>query len=253
MQDSASPTPTPPMLAKAPSLANLDAMILAGGLGTRLSQVVTDRPKVMVEINGHPFLEYLFHQLLKVGVSRAILCTGYKANQIESHFGTKYKDLQIIYSEESAPLGTAGALRFGLAHTSSENLLILNGDTFCLADLTSFYSWHLSKNSRASIYLTKVSDTGRYGRVELSEEGRILKFSEKQTSGGAGYINGGIYLLSRSLLSTIPEGKQVSIEKEIFPKLIGDAFWGYKSKSNIFIDIGTPESLVEAKNVLPPI
>jgi len=227
-------------------LATVTAVILAGGLGTRLRSVVTDRPKVLIEIRGRPFLAYLFDQLTTVGVRNVVLCTGYLGDEVKAMFGSSYGGLRLVYSQESSPLGTAGALRLALPLLNSDPVLVMNGDSFCWADLSAFWTWHCAKGVGASLLLTKVSDTNRDGRVTIKPNGRVKSFMEKGEASGPGWINGGIYLIKQDLVRAIPLGRTVSIEKEMFPVWIHQGLYGYKSECR-FIDIGTPESYALAE------
>ena len=227
-------------------LTNVTAAILGGGLGTRLRSVVPDRPKVIAEINNKPFLAYLLEQLANAGVKKVVICIGYLGEQIKTTFGDSYNSLELIYSQEQSQLGTAGALRLALPLLESDSVLVLNGDSYCDTNLNDFWSRHLTKEAEASLLLTQVSDTKRYGRVEVKEEGQLLSFAEKVESSGPGWINAGIYLFKRHLLQKIPENKPVSLERELFPKWLGSSFYGYCSPSARFLDIGTPESYSSA-------
>lgn len=230
----------------ASSLTEVTAVILAGGLGTRLRSVVTDRPKVLAEIHGRPFLAYLLDQVAAAGVTQAVLSTGYLGEQIQATFGPVYRTVRLHYSLETEPLGTAGALGLALPLLQAETVLVMNGDSFCQADLSAFWAWHSAKEAAASLLLTQVPDTSRYGKVETTPDGQVLSFVEKGTSTGPGWISAGIYLLKRDLLATIPPSRAVSIEKEVFPAWVGHGLYGYQSQGQ-FLDIGTPESYAQAE------
>jgi len=229
------------------SLADATALILSGGLGTRLRSIVPDRPKVLAPVAGRPYLAHLLDKLVETGLRRVVLCTGYRADQVRAEFGARYRGLGLLYSEESQPLGTAGALRLALAHVDSRTLLVLNGDSYCAADLHTFWRFHHRQPSEqaASLLLTEVADTRRYGRVSVDAAGRITRFLEKSQASGRGLINAGIYLLDRALVESIPTGRAVSLERDLFPTLIGSGVYGFAS-SSAFIDIGTAESYAAA-------
>lgn len=222
-------------------LSSITGVILAGGLGTRLRTVVNDRPKVLAPVLGRPFLAFLLDQLVDAGIRQAVLCTGYKAEQIEVAFGKEYRGLKIACSCESEPLGTAGALRLALPQVSAPLILTMNGDSYCAADLPDFTTWHRKQQFAGSLVLTHVSDTSRYGRVLTNADGRVLSFEEKREGSGPGWINAGIYLLERALLEEIPSGRAVSLEREMFPNWISRSLGGY-ARECPFLDIGTPES-----------
>lgn len=225
---------------------NIDVAILAGGLGTRLRPLVDGRPKVMVEINDRPFLEYILDQIEFWGGRRVVLCTGYLGNQILSKLGNIYRSVQLIYSEEKSPMGTGGALRLASHLFHSESVLVINGDSYCKANLIPFLEWHLLRNAMATLLLVESRDTRRYGKVKVDGNGIILRFEEKTESEGSGWINAGIYLFRQDFINEIPSERPVSLEREIFPSWIGQGLYGYKSDAQ-FIDIGTPESYRAAK------
>jgi len=221
---------------------------LAGGLGTRLASAVVDRPKVLAEVSGRPFLEYLLDQLRSAQFRNVILCTGHLGKQIEKAFGKRYKSLDLQYSREHAPLGTAGALRYALPLLKSETILVMNGDTYCEVDFEKFLHFHRSNKSKASIALSRVADIRHYGEVRIGTDGNILGFSEKIAVAGSGYVNAGIYLINRNMIEKIPPGENLSIEKDIFPEWVGKGFYGYKTTKS-FIDIGTPERYAYAQKI----
>ncbi len=228
-------------------IINITALILAGGLGTRLRSVVADRPKVLAQIHGQPYLAYLLHQLATAGIQNVILCTGYKGEQIQAAFGEQYQGLNLIYSQETTPLGTAGAIRLALPLTQSDIILGMNGDSFCQIDFADFLAWHHRQNCLGSIVLSQVSDVSRYGQVQLNNRDQIKEFIEKGVSQGTGWINTGVYLLSQHLLQSIPPNQTVSIEKEMFPNWAKQGVLsGYQNQGN-FLDIGTPDSYAQAE------
>lgn len=222
---------------------DVTTVILAGGLGTRLGSLIKNKPKVLVKIKDHPFLEYLLHQLDQAGLKKVVLCTGYLGDQIEKTFGQRYKNLHLYYSRELTPLGTAGSLRYSLHHISSKTVLAMNGDSFCDVDFKKFWQFHVSKKTKASLVLAKISDAKQSGNVKLRRNDSVVQFQEK-TRKGPGLVNAGIYLIDKTLIKEIPEGK-LSLEMDIFPTWIGRGFYGYGVDS--FIDIGTPESLQRAQ------
>jgi D,D-heptose 1,7-bisphosphate phosphatase len=222
----------------------ITAAILAGGLGSRLRSVLMDRPKALAPVAGKPFLTLLFKQLGAAGIRKVVLCTGYLAEQIKSTFGEQYGSLRIHYSQETQPLGTAGSLRLALPLLDSDPVLVLNGDSYSSVDLTLFLEWHTQKKAVGSVLLAHSPDVLRFGCVTCLPGGQILQFSEKGTT-GAGWINAGVYVLSRRLLLAIPAGRQVSLEYEVFPSWVGQGLFGY-SEGKDFLDIGTPENYAKA-------
>lgn len=228
---------------------HLTTVILAGGLGTRLRTVVDDRPKVLAEINGRPFLAYLLDMVASFGISEVVMCTGYLGDRICSTFGSQYRGLHLTYSQESEPLGTAGALRLALPWIKSDTILVMNGDSYCRADLIAFWDWHRAKRADASILLTRVLRTERYGRVKVDEDSRVMSFEEKGDRTGPGWINAGIYLINRGLLQAIPENRKMSLEQEMFPAWIVSGLYGYQFECR-FLDIGIPEDYAKAEQFI---
>jgi len=222
------------------------AMILAGGVGSRLRSVVSDRPKVLAAIHGRPFLTYLLDVLEDAGLRQVVLCTGYMAESVEAALGATYGAMRLVYSRETTPLGTGGAIRSALDMVEAASVLIMNGDSFCEADLPAMADIHRQRQANATIVLTEVPDTGRFGRVRIDDTGRLLEFEEKGLHAGPGWINAGIYLVQRQLLESIPAGRAVSLERDAFPRWIGQGIFGYPVQGR-FLDIGTPESFAAAE------
>ncbi|MBO4588559.1 MAG: nucleotidyltransferase family protein [Bacteroidales bacterium] len=224
----------------------LEAIVLAGGFGTRLRSVVSDVPKPMAPVAGRPFLCHLLDALKKEGYSHVVLATGYLHEKVEDYFGNEYNGLKIDYAVEHEPLGTGGAIVNGLQHCESDKVTVLNGDTLFLIDHQSLISVCNEKETPLTIALRHVEDSGRYGSVETDEDGRITAFVEKNDKGEAGYINGGIYRLDRHLLDSFPLGQQFSFEKEVLQKEYRvRPFYGVRFQS-YFIDIGIPEDYEKA-------
>lgn len=230
-------------------IGEVTAVILAGGLGTRLRAAVSDRPKVLADVAGQPFLERIFEQLRGFGVRKVVVCTGYMAEQIEHLYQASFKDLSITYSREHSLLGTAGAVRFALEHITTDRALVLNGDSYCDFNYATFKSFHDAKDAEASLLLTYVEDCSRYGSVVIDENGKVGSFIEKSGASGAGFINAGVYLMERSLIKEIPPGRILSLEKDIFPQWIGRKFYGHATNTPMFIDIGTPQSFEQAQSL----
>ena len=224
----------------------MKALILAGGLGTRLRSLVSDRPKPMAEIDGKPFLGYQIEQLRAQGFHDLVLCVGHRAEQVEAYFGGGHCwDVKIAYSVETELLGTAGAIK------TAEDLiegkfLVLNGDSYLDVDLRSLVASHRvhrthDPHALATIAALAVEDAGAYGTLELDSDGHIRRFREKDAT-GPGCINAGVYVLEPGLLDLIPTGRRVSIEKETFPLVLdrGYHLFGHPVEG-FFVDIGTPE------------
>lgn len=223
-----------------------EAVILAGGFGTRLSHVVSDVPKPMAPVYGRPFLCYLLDRLADAGIQRVVLATGYMHEVIETYFGTGYQGLEIIYSNEDQPLFTGGAIRQAAEKIQSEDFVVLNGDTLFDIDFQQLYDFHTSHDAHLSIALRRVEDTGRYGAVTC-ENDRIVAFHEKTESQGAGDINGGIYAIKRTWLLNQNLPTKFSFEKELMQPFAGDSHFYGLSFNDYFIDIGVPEDYFRAQ------
>lgn len=240
---------------------NIDVVLLCGGLGTRISEVLKDRPKAMADFGGEPFLNKLLDFFSKKGFKRHILCVGHMADFIKNYYKENGRGLNILFSEEEELLGTGGAVKNAESLIKSETFFVANGDGFCNVDLDSFLDFHLSKKERlASMVLTRPGDRKDAGNVMLDEGGlRIKSFQEKQEiKESKKYISAGIYLFDKKVLSLIPPGEKFSLEYSLFPNLINKGFYGFVAESEIF-DIGTPERLKKArayfnaqKNYEPP-
>lgn len=227
----------------------MTAFILAGGLGTRLRPVLQDRPKVLAEVAGRPFLTFLLDQLVEAGVKDCVLGIGYLAEQVKAALGGSYRTITIRYSQEEKPLGTGGAIRHALPLLDAEIILAMNGDSYCDADLVEFQRHHLASGAKASLLLVPMVDCRRFGSVELKPDGQVSAFREKDADSGPGWINAGVYLIERALIETIPRDRAVSIEREVFPEWIGRGLYGAKLGRSL-LDIGTPESLAAAEAFL---
>jgi NDP-sugar pyrophosphorylase family protein len=225
----------------------MTGIILAGGLGTRLRSVVSDRPKVLARVCNRPFITFLFDQLLAACIKEVILCTGFKADEVQQEFGNCYQSLSIVHSAEPQPLGTGGAVRHALPLIKSDTVLIMNGDSFVNINLTVYMEWFLQCDRQASLLLVNVPDTRRYGKVIADKDGLIMAFEEKSLSAGPGWINAGIYIIKKNLLRSIPAAMPYSLERQFFPELTTNKIFGFYAYDN-FIDIGTPESYGRAQS-----
>ena len=218
-------------------------MILAGGLGTRLRPVISNYPKVLVEVNGRPFLSFLFDQLLEAGFKKVILCTGYMAGQVQQTFGEHYYDLKLVHSPEFVPLGTGGALRnaFPLLKKCPDHVLVMNGDSYIQVKVGKFIDWHFEQKADASMVLSRVENTARYGSVEMDNNSRILDFREKNSGASAGWVNAGVYIFEKTQVERLSPATPISLENDFLPTLLGGEVLGFKC-DGAFIDIGTPSS-----------
>ncbi len=231
------------------TLADVSAVLLVGGMGTRLRSVVSSRPKPMASIGGTPFLGLLVRELERQGVRHLVMCTGYMANQIEDEFGDGNRwGLEISYSRELQPLGTGGALKLAQASLQrAANILVMNGDSFLEVDFTRLVQFHREHRGLASIAVREVPDTGRYGTVVTTSEGRLIGFEEKAHTSRRGLINAGIYVFGQAIFDYIPEG-HASLERQVFPQIL-DAGVHALLHRGLFIDIGTPEDYARAQSL----
>ncbi|TND01829.1 MAG: D-glycero-alpha-D-manno-heptose 1-phosphate guanylyltransferase [Bacteroidetes bacterium] len=228
-----------------------EAVILAGGFGTRLRDVVNDLPKPMAPVCGKPFLEYLFRYLQHQGVRRVVLSVGYLHEKIENHFGKRFGEIEIDYFVEKEPLGTGGGIRAGLTKCKSEQVLVLNGDTFFDIPLSRLESVQSHECRVATIALHKVQDASRYGTVEIKEGTPLIAgFREKDsTKKGESYINAGVYIIERQkFLAMTPENTAFSLETDFFiPSLEkSPVCYAVFNDNPYFIDIGIPSDYQKA-------
>ncbi len=220
----------------------MTGVILAGGLGTRLSTVLPGTAKPLAPIEGQPFLLFLFEQLTRAGVSPLILCTGHLASQVHDAAGANYGSTPVLYSEEHEPLGTAGALRLAWrSFPDTAPWLATNGDSYLDLDLQNMMDSHRNSGARATIAAVRVEDGRRYGIMEWTDNGRITAFGEKTDQPGPRWINGGVYILERGFLDGLAGEGPLSLEKDVFPAWISRGIHAFPSTAR-FIDIGTPES-----------
>lgn len=227
------------------------AIVLAGGFGTRLREVVKDVPKPMASVENRPFLEYILDYLSSYGIKNVLLSVGYLHDVIENHFQSHYKNLSVFYYVEESPLGTGGAVKAGIDALrtygiATENVIIVNGDTFFDVDLHQLTQFHHDNNSDFTLGLRSMDHFDRFGTVEITENGKIIGFREKQYQ-EHGLINGGVYVAQGSVFERLSLQGQFSLEKDFLEKFYdtcnfyGTAFNGY------FIDIGIPEEYARAQ------
>ncbi len=227
------------------SLHDISAAILAGGMGTRLRSVVSDRPKVLAPVAGRPFLAHLLDQLADAGLRDVTLLTGFAAEMIPAAFGDSFREMRLRYSPEPEPLGTGGALRNAMQFLAGDKILLLNGDSYCDVNLTALVEQHSRSQASATLSLAEVPDGSRFGRVQRAVDNRIERFEEKGGTAEPGWINAGVYLIQREVVEAIPPGRAVSLERDVFPEWVARGrVFGFPAGR--FIDIGTPESFAEA-------
>lgn len=225
-----------------------EAIILAGGFGTRLQAVVSDVPKPMAPINNEPFLNYVFDYLLHYKIEHVVLSTGYLADKISDYYKNEYRGIKISYTKEETPLGTGGGIRLAMTKCYTSDVLVLNGDSFFDVNITDHFNNHISKQADCSLALRKVFNASRYGTILLGIVNAIETFKEKDNIEQTGLINGGVYILNRKLyLSKTNEAVPFSIEKDFYESRINELhIFGFEY-DGYFIDIGIPEDYNKAQ------
>ncbi len=225
----------------------MEAVVLAGGFGTRLRTVVPDVPKPMAPVAGKPFLEILLRGLSRQGVSRVILSLGHKAEMITGHFGAQFAGIELIYSVEAEPLGTGGAVRKALTFCQGDHALVMNGDTYLDIEIAALESaWQ--RMHQPLMVAQEAQDASRYGRLEL-EDGRVMRFGEKAAS-EPGLINVGCYLFPKQILDDFPMGQPFSLETDFLSHAVSLMPFGAFITRGRFIDIGVPKDYIRAQKVL---
>ena len=230
----------------------MEAIILSGGFGKRLQGVVKNVPKPMADINGRPFLSYLFDYLSDKDVNKVLLSVGYKYEVIKNYFGLKYGNLDIEYIIENEPLGTGGALRESLKKASGNNVIVLNGDTFFNIDLKKMVDFHFTHNSIITIAVKPMYNFDRYGTV-IFKGSRIAGFEEK-TFKEFGYINGGVYMVSKKISEYLKGyNNSFSFEVDFLQRNMNKLKISAFICDDYFIDIGIPEDYERAQKELSQI
>ncbi len=226
---------------------DIPAILLVGGMGTRLQTVLSSKPKPLAPVGDIPFLQLLVMQLRSQGIRRMIMCTGHLAEQIEQAFGDGHQwGVEIGYSKEPQPLGTAGAVKFAERCLKRDSeFLVVNGDSFLELEIREFVRFHHERGGFISMAVRRVPDAARYGTVHLDAFNRVVGFSEKTGKSEPGIINAGVYVFNRAVLQRIPQGP-ASLEKDLFPDLVQQGMYALE-QHGIFIDIGTPEDYARAK------
>jgi len=226
-----------------------EAIILAGGLGTRLRSVVADLPKCMAPVAGKPFLYFVIEHLLKQGIDRFIFSVGYKSEMIIDYVNAQYPDLDKQFSIEAEPLGTGGAVKLACSVASEDNVLVLNGDTLFKIDVECLSAFHSSNSADCSLCLKPMNDFNRYGVVELNEDASIVSFREKQQY-DFGLINGGVYALNVESFTKEDLPQKFSFEKEYLEVFFDKRKMYGLLQDEYFIDIGIPEDFERAQQEL---
>src|SRR3954471_12072742 len=220
----------------------MQALILAGGQGTRLRPLTLALPKPVVPLAGRPFISFMLDWLRGHGVSDVVLSCGFLSDAVHAALGDEYRGMRLDYLIENEPLGTAGPIR--LAHDQGlleDRFLVLNGDCLCDIDLTAQMAQHELTAARATIALVEVDDTASFGVVPTARDNRVEAFLEKSPGPApTNRINAGAYMLDHTVVGLIDRGRAVSIEREVFPELVGRGLFGYMADA-YWMDVGTPE------------
>jgi D-glycero-alpha-D-manno-heptose 1-phosphate guanylyltransferase len=226
----------------------IEVIILAGGLGTRLKEIVKDIPKPMATVGNRPFLWYIFNWLKKYQVSKVVVSAGSGSDKIVDYLGKEFQGIPVFYAIEKFQLGTGGAVRYALPLTNGRNILILNGDTYFPIDLNLFCLFHITNLNKISLALKPMKDFSRYGSVDCLDN-QINRFNEKKYC-HEGFINGGIYLLDRTYIQSKDLPEVFSFEKEILENEAGSGNLKCMVFDTPFIDIGIPEDYYRAESIL---
>jgi D-glycero-alpha-D-manno-heptose 1-phosphate guanylyltransferase len=228
-----------------------DLILLTGGLGTRLREVIGENQKVIANVDGVPFLLLLLQYVYKQGFRRVVLALGYHADhviQIIEHSNLP-KDLEVIFSVETARLGTAGAIRLASQYIKSKTVFIQNGDSFCDIDYQKMLEHHNAKDADVTVAVSQANDRKDVGMIQLDQFSNIISFSEKDNLIDGLYESSGIYIMNQSAINVIPLNEEFSIEEDFFAKKVFKKFIGYVSMSKA-LDIGTKERFTQAQTAL---
>ena len=227
----------------------MQAIILAGGLGSRLGILVKNTPKPFLKVNNNPFVLKIVERLIQQGIKKIVFCLNYKPQKIVNFFGDGSKwGIKISYIIEKKPMGTAGAIRGAYSKISELNVIVLNGDSFCYFDVPELLTQHKLNNADVTISVLRTDKPERYGLILFKKNLKINKFIEKpkNTKNKISYINSGVYIMRKKIIKKIDHSKPLSLEKDFFPKNLSMNIQAYILKNKNFIDIGTPRSLKKA-------
>jgi len=225
----------------------MEAIVLAGGLGTRLRSIVNGMPKPMAPVHGRPFLALVLDQLVDAGFKTVILAVGYRHEVIRAHFGDSFRGLALRYSVESEPLGTGGAMRLACLHADAPEVFVLNGDTYLELNFRSMLDAHVRASASFSMAVCHVPDVDRYGALEL-DDGLVRAFCEKGRS-GPGWINGGTYILGPELRARLRPKGAFSFEHDVLEQEIGLIRPLAFRASGRFIDLGVPQDYLRVQQM----
>lgn len=224
----------------------MKAVVLAGGLGSRLRHITDRVPKPMAPVAGVPFLEYILDHLVACGAAEIVLAVSYKWEQIRDHFGTQFKGVPLRYSIEAAPLGTGGGMRLAAEYLDAEDVVVLNGDTLFPVDLQGMVKQHRESKAQLTMAVKQVDDAQRFGRLRVDDSGTIDAFLEKRNC-GPGLINGGVYVINKALFGLTRPGASFSFEKDLLEPRVAEIRPRAFLSDAYFIDIGIPEDYERAQ------
>lgn len=228
----------------------MEVVILAGGIGSRLRSVVSEVPKCMAEVNGKPFLHYLFQYLMPFNPERVILSLGYKHEIVEHWIASLILPFEVVNRVESSPLGTGGAIKDALSAVKGKDAIVLNGDTFFEVDLSDFLHFHQKKQGvEVSLALKPMRDFDRYGSVTIDPTTHIISGFEEKKLCEEGLINGGVYAINKQTLASFPE--KFSMENDYFTAKVNEKKLSGYVCDGYFIDIGIPDDYEKAQQSLP--
>jgi NDP-sugar pyrophosphorylase family protein len=227
----------------------MKALLLVGGLGTRLRTAVPSLPKALAPVGDRPFLELLVRQLGAQGIRELVMCTGYRSEQVQEVFQDgSGLGVTIEYSKESVPLGTGGALKLAQCFVQQESeFLLLNGDSFLDVNFNELIAFHRKHGGLATIAVVPVENASRYGTVQVRADAKVVGFVEKSGKSAPGVINAGIYVFDRAIFPQIQEGP-VSLERDVFPQIMEQGVYAAEHRG-VFIDIGTPDDYDRARKM----
>lgn len=230
----------------------MQAIILAGGFGTRLRSVVADVPKPMAPIGDKPFVALLMKHLMQFGVTEFVLSTHYLRQTIEDYFLNRFEGIPVRYAVEDAPLGTGGAIVHALRVMKADKpVLVVNGDTFVKLDYAAMYRQHVTSGEKLTMALRHIPDTGRSGVVSVDDAGRIVTFGERGMAGVSGLINAGVYVVSPELFAGYADGEAFGFEQDFMIPRVATLKPASFVAEDYFIDIGIPADYLRAQDELP--
>lgn len=227
----------------------MEALILAGGLGTRLRTAVPTLPKCMAPINNIPFIAYVINHLQHQGVNQFIFSLGYKSDDFIQFLASYLPENSYTVVVEDEPLGTGGAIKLGLTKSESDHVIVLNGDSLFKVNIKQELAFHLAHHAKCTLALKPMQHFDRYGAVEMDTEDIIVGFKEKKQV-AAGYINGGVYIIDKYHFLSLPLATKCSFEVDYLQKYCSEKFIYGQVQDTYFIDIGIPEDYNKAQNEL---